>query len=350
MLRDVVALVWDGVGMFGVGVVSEVFGDDRSADGLPAYDFALVTERPGKIRTDAGIQLFVEHGLARAASADLVVVLGWEQVVEDPPEAYLQVLRDAVARGARVMSHCTGAAVVAASGIADGRRLATHWHYADAVAARYPAVDVERSALYVEDGPVLSSAGTAAGIDACLHLLRAEHGVAVANGVARRMVVPPHREGGQAQFVEGPELPPQEGHRLREVLVWAGERLDQPLPVEELAARALMSPRSFARHFRVLTGTTPHAWLLAQRVALAQDLLESTDLAVDEVARRAGFGASTTLRQHFTRRVGTSPQAYRRAFRGSPVEAPAPPAQRTQPPAVPAVAARRHDPAALARP
>lgn len=317
MLRDVVALAYDGVGTFGLGVVSEVFGYDRSADGLPTYDFAVVTERPGRVRTDTGLALHVEHGLERAASADLVVVLGWEREDLDPPEAYGEVLRAAVARGARVMSHCTGAFVVAASGLADGRVLATHWRNAAALARRYPAVRVDSDVLYVDDDPIFSSAGTAAGIDTCLHLLRREHGAAVAAAVARRLVVPPHREGGQAQFVEGPALPPDDGQRLREVLVWASERLDEPLPVERLAARALQSPRSFARHFRVLTGTTPLAWLLAQRVALAQQLLETTDLPVDEVARRCGFGAATTLRQHFARRLGTSPQAYRRTFCGT---------------------------------
>ena len=217
------------------------------------------------------------------------------------------------------MSHCTGAFVVAASGVADGRTLATHWRHADALARRYPAVAVDSSVLYVDDGPVVSSAGSAAGIDTCLHLLRREHGAAVANAVARRLVVPPHREGGQSQYVEGPPLPADDGKRLREVLVWAAGRLDQPLSVDQLAARALTSPRSFARHFRVLTGTTPHAWLLAQRVALAQQLLETTDLGVEEVSRRCGFGAATTLRHHFASRVGTSPQAYRRTFRGARV-------------------------------
>ncbi|WP_299038987.1 helix-turn-helix domain-containing protein [uncultured Pseudokineococcus sp.] len=321
MLKDVVALAHDGTGAFGLGLVSDVFGYDRSDDGLPVYDFAVATERPGRVRTDTGLVVHVEHGLERAASADLVIVLGWEHEDVDPPAAYGQVLRAAVARGARVMSHCTGAFVVAASGIADGRTLATHWRHADALARRYPAVTVDRDVLYVDDDPVFSSAGSAAGIDTCLHLLRREHGVAVANTVARRLVVPPHRDGGQAQYVEGPSLPADDGQRLREVLPWALERLDQPLSVGQLAARAMTSPRSFARHFRALTGTTPHAWLLAQRVALAQQLLESTDLPVEEVARRSGFGAATTLRHHFTRRVSTSPQAYRHTFRGTPAAA-----------------------------
>ena len=315
MLQDVVALVWDGVGSFGLGVVSEVFGYDRRADGLPSYDFAVAAVEPGLVRTDTGLQVVVEHGLERLATADLVCVLGWEQPERTPPEPLLQALRDTVARGGRVMSHCSGAYVVAASGLLDGRTVATHWMHAAELARRYPAVTVDPDVLYVDDDPIFSSAGTAAGIDTCLHLLRREHGAAVANAVARRMVVPPHREGGQAQYVAAAVPAPDEASGLREVLVWAQEHLETDLTVDQLAARALMSPRSFARHFRAATGTTPHAWLLGQRLTRAQQLLESTDLGVDEVADRCGFGAATTLRGHFARRFGTSPQAYRRTFR-----------------------------------
>jgi transcriptional regulator GlxA family with amidase domain len=320
VLRDVVALVWDGVGSFGLGVVSEVFGYDRSDGDLPTYDFAIAAEVPGLVRTDTGLRVVVEHGLDRLETADLVLVLGWEDVDAVPSEALCQALRDAVDRGARVMSHCSGAFVVAAAGLLDGRRCTTHWMYADELARRYPLVQVDAGVLYVEDGPILSSAGTAAGIDSCLHLLRREHGAAVANEIARRMVVPPHREGGQAQYVQVPVPDVDDTHRLREALVWAGEHLDEPLSVDDLARRALMSPRSLARHFRAATGTTPHAWLLAQRLQRAQHLLETTGLSVDEVAQRCGFGAATTLRGHFARRFGTSPQAYRRTFR---VDAPA---------------------------
>lgn len=314
------ALGYDGMGTFGLGVVSEVFGYDRSAEGLPVYDFAVAAERPGPVRTDTGLTVVVEHGLERLARADLVIVLGWQRLDVEPPPAVGEALRETVARGARVMSHCTGAFVLAASGVLDGRTIATHWRYADELARRYPKVTVDPDVLYVDDDPVFSSAGTAAGIDTCLHLLRREHGTAVANAVARRMVVPPHREGGQAQYVQGPVPPVDDTSRLREVLVWAQEHLEQPLTVEQLAARALMSPRSFARHFRIATGGSPHAWLLAQRVALAQQLLEETDLGVEEVARRCGFGAATTLRHHFALRVGTSPQAYRKTFRGAGAE------------------------------
>jgi len=316
VLTKVVAVVYDGVGSFGLGVVSEVFGYDRTGDGLPGYDFAVVAERPGPVRTDTGLLLIAEHGLERLAQADLVCVLGWEDPSVAPPEALLQALRDTVSRGGRIMSHCTGAYVLAASGLLDGRTVATHWMHAEELARRYPAVTVNPAVLYVDDDPIFSSAGTAAGIDTCLYLVRREHGAAVAASIARRMVVPPHREGGQAQYVPAPVAEVDDTSRLREVLAWAQQHLDKALSVEELAARSLMSTRSFARHFRGATGATPHAWLLGQRIGLARELLEQTDLPVDEVARRAGLGAPTTLRHHFALRMGTSPQAYRRTFRG----------------------------------
>ena len=309
------AVVWDGVGAFGIGVATEVFGYDRTADGLPGFDFAVVTETPGPVRLDNGLRLVVDHGLERMRTADLVLVLGWETLDRQPSEALCAALRDAVARGAKVMSHCSGAFVVAAAGLLDGRRCTTHWMYAAELARRHPLVTVDPDVLYVDDDPIISSAGTAAGIDTCLYLVRREHGAAVANEIARRMVVPPHREGGQAQYVQVPVPSVSDDSRLRDVLVWAAEHLERPISVDELAGRALMSPRSFARHFRAATGTTPHAWLLAQRLQRAQHLLETTDLGVDEVADRCGFGAGTTLRGHFARRFGTSPQAYRRTFR-----------------------------------
>lgn len=316
MLTNVVALVYDGVGSFGLGVVSEVFGYDRTADGLPGYDFSVAAERPGVVRTDTGLQLIVEHGLDRLEAADLVCVLGWENSDAIPPEPLLQALRDTVTRGGRVMSHCTGIYVLAASGLLDGRTVATHWHSADDVSRRYPAVTVDPDVLYIDDDPIFSSAGTAAGIDTCLHILRREHGASVASAVARRMVVPPHREGGQSQYATHAVPDVDDTSRLHDTLAWAQDNLATDLTVDQLAARALMSPRSFARHFRAATGSTPHAWLLAQRVTHAQELLESTDLPIDEVARRSGMGAATNLRHHFGLRIGTSPQAYRRTFRG----------------------------------
>jgi transcriptional regulator GlxA family with amidase domain len=313
MLRNVAVAVCDGVSVFELGVVCEVFGLDRSDAGLPAYDFAVCAAEPGPLRSGGGFSLVPEHGLDRLAAADLVAVPHWRSLDEPPPEPLLDALRAVVARGGRVMSVCSGAFVLAAAGLLDGRRATTHWRYAAALAERYPRIDVDPNVLYVDAGPVLTSAGTAAGIDLCLHLVRSEHGAAVANAVARRMVVPPHRDGGQAQFVEAPVPPPRSRDDLADVLAWAVEHLASPLSVETLAARALMSPRTFARRFRAATGTTPYAWLLHQRTLLAQRLLEAGH-GVEEVAQRSGFGSAATLREHFGRVRGTSPSAYRRAF------------------------------------
>ncbi|HEX8003448.1 MAG TPA: helix-turn-helix domain-containing protein [Mycobacteriales bacterium] len=313
MLRNVAVAVCDGVSVFELGVVCEVFGIDRSDTGLPRYDFAVCAAEPGVLRSGGGFGVVAEHGLDRLAAADLVAVPHWRSVTERPPEALLQALRDVVDRGGRVMSVCSGAFVLAAAGLLDGRRATTHWKYAAQLAEHYPLVDVDPNVLYVDAGPVLTSAGTAAGIDLCLHVVREEHGPAVANAVARRMVVPPHRDGGQAQYVEAPVPLPRRDDGLADVLAWAVEHLDRPLSVDDLAARALMSPRTFARRFRAATGTTPYAWLLHQRTLHAQRLLEN-GLAVEEVARRAGFGSAATLREHFGRIRGTSPSAYRRSF------------------------------------
>ena len=311
MLRNVAVAVCNDVAPFELGVVCEVFGIDRTDTGLPGYDFAVCAAEPPPLRS-GGFTLVPDHGLDRLAEADLVAVPNWRSVDEDPPAALLDALRAVVDRGGRVMSVCSGAFVLAAAGLLDGRRATTHWRYAADLAARYPAVDVDPNVLYVDADPVYTSAGTAAGIDLCLHLVREEHGVAVANAIARRMVVPPHRDGGQAQYVEAP-VPLPHRDDLADVLTWAVEHLDEPLTVETLAARALMSPRTFARRFRAATGTTPYAWLLHQRTLLAQRLLEDGH-SVEEVARRSGFGSAATLREQFGRVRGISPSAYRRTF------------------------------------
>jgi transcriptional regulator GlxA family with amidase domain len=316
MLRNVAAVVCDGVSVFELGVVCEVFGIDRTDTGLPGYDFAVCAAEPGPLRTGGGFGITPEHGLDRLADADLVAVPHWRSPDERPGEDLLDALRGVVARGGRVMSVCSGAFVLAAAGLLDGRRATTHWRYAATLAERYPEVEVDPNVLYVDAGQVLTSAGTSAGIDLCLHLVREEHGPAVANAIARRMVVPPHRDGGQAQYVDAPVPPPRSRDDLGDVLTWAVEHLDTPISVEQLAARALMSPRTFARRFRAVTGTTPYAWLLHQRTLLAQRLLEE-GLSVEEVARRSGFGSAATLREQFARVRGTSPSAYRRAFAGT---------------------------------
>ncbi len=321
-IRDVVALVADGAAAFELGVVCEVFGLDRSADGLPRYDFALAALQPGPIRTSSGFSMLIEHGLERAATADLVAVPAWHDPSTRPPEPMLDAIRAAVARGAKVLSVCSGAFVLAAAGVLDGRRAATHWKYASLLAEMYPAIDVDPDVLYVDDGPTLTSAGTAAGIDACLHLVRTTEGARVANALARRMVVPPHREGGQAQYVETPVPAQRSGNAdLLEVLDWVRLRLADPPSVEEMASRARMSPRTFARRFRDTTGATPHAWVVQQRVQRAQELLEDSDLSIEQIARECGFAGGAGLREHFVRLRGVSPQSYRRTFAARTVEA-----------------------------
>jgi transcriptional regulator GlxA family with amidase domain len=315
-LRDVCAVVGGHVATFELGVLCEVFGTDRSEQGLPTYDFAVVACTEPPLPATGGFTIDTPYRLDRLATADLIAIPAWSS--GEPPKELLQALRDAVARGARVLSVCSGAFVLAAAGLLDGRRAATHWRYAASLAAAYPLVQVDDSVLYVDEDRVITSAGTAAGIDACLHLLRIEHGVDVANAVARRMVVPPHRDGGQAQYVEAP-MPLQRhpgSEELAGVLDWAVQHLADPLSVEVLAGRAHMSPRTFARRFREVTGATPHRWLLGQRVGHAQRLLER-GMAVEEVARRSGFGSAATLRMQFARERGTSPSAYARAFRAA---------------------------------
>ena len=315
MLKNVVAVIADGVSIFELGVACEVFGVDRSADGVPKFDFAVATVTRPPVMTEAGFTIDTPFGLERVAEADLVIIPAWNDLDTRPPEEMLDALRAAVDRGARVMSVCSAAFVLAAAGLLDGRRATTHWRHAAELAERYPNIDVDPNVLYVDAGPVLTSAGTAAGIDLCLYIVREEFGTAVANTIARRMVVPPHRDGGQAQYIETPIVEHDRGDDLSRVLAWAQAHIDQPLQVEALARRANMSNRTFARRFTDVTGTTPHRWLSLQRLLRAQHLLEESDHDVEEVARLAGFGSATTLRQHFGRWRGTSPVLYRRSFR-----------------------------------
>ena len=315
VLQNVVALVGSFVHPFELGVVCEVFGMDRSEDGLPVYDFAVCAPVPGMVATHAGFSIEVTEGLERLAAADLVTVPAWSSVDLPPPPEVVEALRAAVARGARVLTVCSGVFLLAACGLLEGRRVTTHWRHAADLAAAFPSLDIDVDTLYAVDGPFVTSAGTASGIDACLHLVREEQGAAVANAVARRMIVPPHRTGGQAQYIEAPVVGVDQRDDLATVLEWSLERLHEPLAVDDLAARALMSPRTFARRFKDSTGTTPHQWLLEQRLLRAEALLEGTDLPIDQVAVRAGFGGADTLRHHFARRRGVGPLAYRRTFR-----------------------------------
>ena len=308
----VVSLVGERVAMFELAVPCEVFGLDRSYLHDPWYEHVVCTAHPGPKDADNGVRILVEHGLEALDDADTVVIPGWDD--SGYPDEVLDALRRADARGARLLSVCTGAFLLAAAGLLDGKRATTHWMQAERLATEFPSVCVDPKVLYVEEGRIMTSAGTAAGIDLCLHVLRLDLGADVANAVARRMVVPPHRDGGQAQFVQAP-VPCCDDDPITEVLVWAQEHLDEPLSVEQLARRANQSPRTFARRFRAATGTTPLQWLLGQRILLAQRLLETTDDAVELIATRCGFGSAATLRLHFQRVVAASPLAYRRAFR-----------------------------------
>ncbi|NEK58236.1 helix-turn-helix domain-containing protein [Geodermatophilus sabuli] len=313
-------VVADGlVGSFGLGVAAEVFGYDRRDMGLPAFDFGLVTEQPGVVRTDTGISITVEHGLERLATSDIVAITAWELFSRVPTPQLLDAFRAAHANGALIVSQCTGAFVLAAAGLLDGQRATTHWKYAGELAARYPAVHVDPMVLYVDNGQIITGAGTAAGVDTLLHVVRREWGAAAANALAREMVVPPHRDGGQAQFIDAP-VPACEDDLLGAVLEWASAHLAEDISVDALARRALMSPRSFARRFKATTGTTPHAWLLGQRLSAAEALLENSDAPVEEIARLVGFGTAAGLREQFARRRGVSPRAYRQTFRAAASE------------------------------
>ncbi|MEV0222896.1 helix-turn-helix domain-containing protein [Streptomyces sp. NPDC050704] len=317
MLDNVAAVLLDNVHPFELGVVCEVFGIDRKEEGLPAYDFALVAAEPSPVRAVPGFTISTPYGLDRLEEADLIAIpVGDDFHAREFPPALLELLRRAVERGARVLSVCVGAFVLGAAGLLDGRRCTTHWRYADALAQRCPKARVEPGVLYVDEDPVITSAGTSAGIDACLHLVRKLQGSEVANAIARRMVAPPHRDGGQAQYVERPVVEYREDG-VRAVLAWADEHLDQEITIDQLSARACMSPRTFARRFRSETGTTPYRWLLTQRVLSAQQLLETTDETIEGVAARTGFANAAALRHQFVKSLSTTPNAYRRAFRGS---------------------------------
>jgi AraC family transcriptional activator FtrA len=313
-MHTVATVVSQKVPMFEMAVACEVFGLDRSDLVDPWYRHVVCASAPPPLTTPEGVVLHPTHGLHEVAGADTVVVPSRHHPGE-PPDELLDALRTAHGRGARIMSFCTGAFTLAAAGLLDGKRATTHWMHAGELARRYPDVKVDPRVLYIDEGDVLTSAGTAAGIDLCLHVVRLDHGAEVANAVARRMVVPPHRDGGQAQFVDLPMPDPTDDEPMAEVLGWTLSHLDHDLSIEALARRARTSPRTFARRFRAVTGTTPHQWLLTQRILLAQRLLETTDEPVERVASRCGFGSAAGLRQHFRRAVSASPLAYRRTFR-----------------------------------
>ncbi|MFE0603261.1 helix-turn-helix domain-containing protein [Streptomyces sp. NPDC058892] len=317
MLTNVAVALVDGVAPFELGIFCEVFGIDRSDMGLPVYDFAVCAVEEGPLTVGGGaFAITPAHGPERLEEADLICLPAAKDADRRIyPEPLLAALRRAVDRGARVLSVCSGAYIAGAAGLLDGRRCTTHWMHSAALARRFPRAVVDPDVLYVDEGSVITAAGTASGIDACLHVIRQEHGAEVANVIARRMVVPPHRDGGQAQYIQRP-LPRTACDTVGEVIEWMGRHLEEEITVEQLAERAHMSPRTFARRFLQETGTSPYQWVLRQRVLLAQELLESTGDTVDSIAGRCGFGNAAALRHHFLRTLGTTPNAFRRTFRG----------------------------------
>lgn len=312
-MKTVAVIVQDGAEPFGLGSLVEVWGEPYHAeDDNPVFDFRVCTPRPGRVRGRSGFDLHVDLGLEATEDADLVCFSPKYEFLEHD-EAVLDVARATHERGAITYAHCSAAFELAAAGLLDGRGCTTHWRHTDRLRRMYPLADVQPDVLYVQDGTVLTGAGAAAGIDASLHLLRQHFGARVAATTARRIIVAPHRDGGQAQFIVRQVVDTQ-AETLGAVLSWAVENLAENLDVDTLARKANMSPRTFARRFRDETGTTPHSWITTQRLRLAEEMLERTANSVDEIAIAVGFGNAATLRHHFGRVRGVSPQQYRRQF------------------------------------
>jgi len=310
--RVVAVLAYDGVSAFELGLTLEVFG--LSNMGPDWYRVVVCSERPGQpLTANNGLKVIADAGLGALARADTIIVPGSRDIVQASP-VLLDALRRAHRRGARVASICAGAFILAAAGLLDGRRATTHWAHTEALARRYPRVQVDSDVLYVDDGDIMTSAGRAAGLDLCLHIVRSDHGTEIANHVARRLVIAPHREGGQAQYIRQP-VPPVEGDTLAAVFDWAQRHLDRDLTISTLAEKARMSRRTFIRRFEDATGMSPGEWVVQTRVAKARELLEATRIPIEGVATETGFGSADAMRHHFRQRLGTSPAHYRAAFR-----------------------------------
>ncbi|MXQ14146.1 GlxA family transcriptional regulator [Microvirga makkahensis] len=310
----VAVLVFDGASLFHLTVPGLVLGTSPASPGEPFYDVRYCAVTPGMVRTDTGLEVRVPDGLDALAKADMIIVPAWEDPEARAPEALTEALREAHSRGKLIVGLCLGAFVLGDAGLLDGRQATTHWVAREAFARRFPTANFRPDVLYVEDGNIVTSAGTVAAIDCCLNLVRERHGADVANRTARMLVTPPHRQGGQAQYIEKPvpQFPCES--RLPGVLEWALEHLSEPLTVDTLADVAHMSRRTFTRRFRETTGTTLTKWLNAQRVSRAQQLLETTDLPVEHIVHEVGFGTPLSMRQQFAEQLGTSPSDYRRTF------------------------------------
>lgn len=314
MITRVAIVVFDDIIPFHLSVPCAVFEKALNPDGTPAYQMTICAPEPGVLRTNAGFSIVAEHGLEALQEAEMVIVPSWTDPASSPCPTLLTSLRQAHQRGATIVGLCMGAFVLAAAGLLDGRRATTHWRWTPEFIHLYPQVNIDRDVLYIDEGDIVTSAGTAASIDCCLHLVRKLRGADVANSVARLLVVPPHRQGGQAQYVEQPVYNTKSGDHFLASLNWATENLQQPISLESLAERAFMSRRSFTRRFQQTTGTTFTQWLLNQRLAVAQRFLEKTDRSVEQVACHAGFTSAVVLRRHFKKQFNTSPGRYRREF------------------------------------
>ncbi|WP_067889475.1 GlxA family transcriptional regulator [Nocardia vaccinii] len=310
--HQVVALLTPPQSLFELACAAEVFGTVRP-DVAAHYDFRVCTEHPGSVQTTAGYAMFADAGLEAVQEADTVIIPGWQPPGAPVSPAVLEAIRAAHERGARIAAICTGAFVLAQAGLLDDRRATTHWRHTALLAAAFPAVQVESDVLYVDHGDVATSAGTGAGIDLCLHLVRRDHGAAHAAQIARNMVLPPHRDGSQLQYATQP-APAAADESLAPLLEWATSQLDSPLTIAQLAARAGLSRRTLARRFTEQLGTSPGQWLLAQRIETARILLEQTNLPVEAIAARVGLSSAVNLRRHFRAHLGTTPGAYRQTF------------------------------------
>jgi AraC family transcriptional activator FtrA len=314
----VVAIAYDGLCTFEFGVAVEVFGLSRPEMGPDWYHFAVAGIDDGEMRATGGIRFVVDGGLELLSQADTIIVPGWRGVETPVPADLRDALKTAHGRGARILSICSGVFVLAAAGLLSGKRATTHWRYTETLKKQYPDILVTPDVLYVDEGNVLTSAGSAAGLDLCLHLIRRDYGTAAANTVARRLVVPPHRDGGQAQFIAQAVPKPHESSRLGPLLDHMRGQLGGDHSVEALATRAGMSTRTFLRRFEAATGMTPARWLLGERLSRARDLLETSDASVEKVAEIAGFGTTATLRHHFRKHLSTTPAAYKETFGKAP--------------------------------
>ena len=313
--RRVVAIAYDGLCAFEFGIAAELFGLSRPELGVSWYEFRVVSVDSGPIRMVGGLTVQASNDLRHVRAAGTIVIPGWKDKDVPPPTSLLSAIRSAHHKGARIVSICSGVYVLAATGLLDGGPATTHWRYTDHLAEKYPTIDVRPNVLFVDNGQTLTSAGSAAGIDLCLHLIGRDHGASIAATVARRLVVSPQREGGQAQFIRSAPTPRDtEDRRIAKVMAWIEAHLDEPISIDALAALATMSQRTFARHFLGATGTSPMAWVLMIRLRRAQRLLETTTVGLPDVAKMSGFSSVQTMRHHFRRELRTSPSRYRATF------------------------------------